>query len=140
MRREDFTIESELDGVATLRVTFGGTPESLRERLDSDGVNRDATDFDVAYRHTPREGDGILGVTDRMTGEFIFEAAVSEATIETLVQHARADDSEDEPRYRLRIDPGDDDPMTVDKRTLLVYDADGSLIRKQSLIPGSVEI
>lgn len=143
MRREDFTIRlDEADGPPTLVVTFTGTPETFRDRLDDDGTPREATDLDVAYRRTKpaSDEDGVLGVTDRMTGEFIFEAVVPGDVISSLVDGATAPEGGEEPCYRLRIEPGDDEPLLAEKRTLLVYDPDGSLDRGNSLIPGSVEI
>jgi len=140
MRREDFTIDIDVDGdQPTLSVTFTNTPRILRQRLDDDGTARDAAHLDVAYRRTQGEEAGVLGVTDRVTGEFIFEATVDTATIDRLVEAASATGGED-PCYSLRIEPGDDDPTVAEKGTLLVYDADGSLDRAGSLIPASVEI
>lgn len=141
MRREDLTVTIEDGTPPTLRVTCAGAAESLRARLDDDGEARDATDLDVAYRRTPDEADhdGVVGVTDRMTGAFVFEATAEADAIATLVTQATATDRDD-PHYRLRIEPGDEDPLTAEKRTLLVYDSNGSLDRSASLIPGSVEL
>lgn len=140
MRREDFTVETEAGDHPTLVVRFTGTAREIREQLDDEGTPRGATDLDVAYRRTPAdEVDGVLGVTDRVTGEFIFEADAPADVIETVVEAATAPAGEDDPLYRLRIEPGDD-ALVAEKRTLLVYDADGDLDRQHSLIPGSVEI
>lgn len=142
MRREDFTVETEAGDHPTLVVRFSGTAREIRDQLDDDGTPREATDLDVAYRRTPTGEvvDGVLGVTDRVTGEFMFEADAPADAIETVVEAATAPDGEDDPLYRLRIEPGDSDPLVADKRTLLVYDTDGDLDRQHSLIPGSVEI
>lgn len=142
MRREAFTIEIDLEAdVPTLLVTFSGTATTLRRRLDDDGRAREASDLDVAYRETPGEdSDGVLGVTDRVTGDFIFEAPAGEVAIASLVTAAKERSGDEEPSYRLRIEPGDDDPLVARKRTLLVYDRDGKLNRGRSLIPAGVEM
>lgn len=141
MRREDFTVETEDGEYPTLVVRFDGTARELQDRLDDDGDTRDVTDLDVAYRRTPGDDvDGVLGVTDRVTGEFIFEAVATIETIRAVVEGATPPADGDDPRYRLRVEYGQDDPLVADKHTLLVYDADGDLDRSHSLIPGSVEI
>lgn len=139
MRREDFTIDAD-DDRPTLTITFTGTPQTLRERLDDDGRTRGVSDLDVAYRRTPTdEADGVLGITDRMTGAFVFEATADADAIRRVVDSATAT-GDDDPQYTLRIDPGDGDPLVGEQTTLLVYDPDGSLDRPASLIPGSVEL
>ena len=137
MRRDEFTTEIDDDAEQpTLCVTYSGGDEGLRERLDT------ATDFDVTYRRTPpgEDSQGVLGVTDRMTGEFVFETPVDPALVQSLVEATRASEDGEDPRYVLRIDPDSGDIVATEQTTLLVYNSDGSLNRKASLIPGSVEI
>lgn len=142
MRREHFTVETDPDSdQQTLIVTFAGESAVLLERLE-DGSSADETEFDVSYRRTPAEDDtdGILGVADRMTGEFIFETPVNPDLVQRIIEETRASDEEEDPRYTLRIELPDADPIVAEQTTLLVYNSDGSLNRKASLIPGSVEI
>jgi len=141
MRREDFTVETEDGEFPTLTVRFSGTAREINDKLDDDGSSRVAADLDIAFRRTPGDGgDGVLGVTDRVTGEFIFEADATVDVIESVVTAATPPADEDDPLYRLRVEPGDGEPLEAEKRTLLVYGADGDLDRQHSLIPGSVEI
>jgi hypothetical protein len=136
MRREDFTTAVDTDEpVPELTVAFDGTPQVLRDRLDGGS----ADDIDVAYRQTPTDESGVLSVTDRVTGEYIFEASLSGDALRDLVETAAARD-EDERHYVLRIEIDDDDPIVFEKSTLLVYDIEGNLDRDRSLIPGGVEL
>ncbi|QCC50573.1 DUF5793 family protein [Halapricum salinum] len=139
MRREDFRTDVDVDEPEPeLTVTFEGTPQVLRERFDGDDP-LDAEDIDVAYRETPTDEPGVLSVTDRVTGEYIFEAPLEDSALRDLVETAAARD-EDERDYHLRIDPGDGQDFVFEKSTLLVYDIDGNLDRDRSLIPGGVEL
>jgi len=139
MRREDFTTDVDADEPEPeLTVTFEGTPQVLRDRLDG-GDPLSADDIDIAYRQTPTEESGVLSVTDRLTGEYIFEAPLADDAIRALVETAAARE-EDERDYLLRIDPGDDQDVVFEKSTLLVYDINGNLDRDRSLIPGGVEL
>lgn len=139
MRREDFRTDVDVDEPEPeLTVAFEGTPQVLRDRLDG-GDPLSAEDIDVAYRQTPTDEPGVLSVTDRLTGEYIFEAPLDAAALRELVTTAAARE-EDERDYTLRIDPGDGQDFVFEKSTLLVYDADGNLDRERSLIPGGVEL
>ena len=136
MRREDFTTDVDADEpVPELTVAFDGTPQVLRDRLD--GASAD--DIDVAYRQTPTEEPGVLSVTDRVTGEYIFEASLPGDALRDLVETAAARE-EDERDYVLSIESDAGDPIAFELATLLVYDADGNLDRDRSLIPGGVEL
>lgn len=140
MRREDFTTDVDSDEqTPRLTVTFDGAPETLRDRLATGGEPPEASDLDVTYRRTPTDDPGVLGVTDRLTGEFVFEAPLEEPALRSLVE-ATNRLAEGDRHYRLRIEPGDGDLIEFEKETLLVYDAEGSLNRERSLIPGGVEL
>ena len=139
MRREDFRTDVDVDEpVPELTVAFEGTPQVLRDRLDG-GDPLGANEIDVAYRQTPTEESGVLSVTDRLTGEYIFEAPLADSALRDLVETAAAREK-DERDYALTIDPGDGQEFVFEKSTLLVYDVDGNLDRDRSLIPGGVEL
>ncbi|MFW6017418.1 MAG: DUF5793 family protein [Halapricum sp.] len=140
MRREEFTTDVDADArVPRLTVTFEGTPETLRERLAESGQAPDASDLDVSYRRTPVDDPGVLSVAHRLTGEFAFEAPLDVSALRSLIA-ATSRREEGDRRYRLRIEPGDGDPIAFEKEMLLVYDSDGDLDREHSLIPGGVEL
>lgn len=136
MRREDFTTDVDADEpLPELAVAFDGTPQVLRDRLEGGS----ADDIDVAYRQTPTDEPGVISVTDRVTGEYIFEATLPDDALHELVETVSARD-EEERNYTLRVGPGDGQDFVFEKSTLLVYDGDGNLDRDRSLIPGGVEL
>lgn len=155
MRREQFTIDVrdvswvEEDGdPAKPRVTidFTGDSEALRDRLtDRDGNAMAAGDTDVSLRLLgPLEDDpdGVVAVTNRLTGEFILELNVDARDVLTFIRAARRYGEHDDIEGRYEIELLDDgEPfVTYEKRTFLVYNADGDLLRSHSLIPGGVEL
>jgi len=98
----------------------------------------ESSDIDVAFRHRVEDDSGVLSVTDRVTGEFVFEVDASVDRIEALVDVAQRRDGDGQ--YEVRLTDTDSKSLVYDKQTLLVYDHDGSLLRERSLIPGSVEL
>ncbi|MFB6201037.1 MAG: DUF5793 family protein [Halorhabdus sp.] len=139
MNREQFTVNAvparRDDRLPTLEVTYDGSAGELLDRLSTPaGDEHDRTDVDVALRL--REGaDGVLSVADRFTGAFVCEVETETSQVTEVIAAAEDDDG----RYRLAIE-GSDETWAVEKRTLLVYDEDGHLLRGRSLIPGSVEL
>ena len=140
MRRDYLTVDIRHGGgVPTLEIEYDGPPGELRESLTTAaGAAVDAADLDVAFRHQPNGDGGVLSLTDRLTGEFVFEVAVPVSAVDDLVEAAGRHDGDGE--YRLRLSDDDGDSHVFRKRTLLVYDHDGELLRGRSLIPGSVEL
>lgn len=134
MRRDYFTVDIRHgEGSPRLSIEYDGPSGELRESL----ATVEADDIDVAFRHQPDGDGGVLSVTDRLTGEYIFEVEVAAASIAELVEAAgRHEDGE----YQLRLTDGDGKSRVYEKGTLLVYDHDGELLRGRSLIPGSVEL
>lgn len=103
-------------------------------------------EIDVAYRlQDPIEttdAAGVLSITDRFTGEFLLELnAPAEMVVPFLRAARRYGESEAESggRYHIEVHAGDDQ-LVYEKRTLLVYNNDGSLLRRHSLIPSGVEL
>ncbi|WP_246981997.1 DUF5793 family protein [Halorientalis marina] len=145
MRRDYFTLH--LDDLATsaedqptVHVDFDGPADTLEERL-----TLASDDVDVTYRfRTPVGADdasGVLAVTDRLTGEFVLECNADAERIFDLVDAAREFSTADaDGCYEVRITHGDESVFTTEKRMLLVYDDEGSLLRQHSLIPSGVEL
>ncbi|WP_424004058.1 DUF5793 family protein [Haloarcula salina] len=142
MRRDYFTVDTQAaaaeDDVPTLSIEYDGPTAELSERLTTvAGESLDAGEIDVTFRRQPDEDRGVLSLTNRHTGEYLFEATVPAADIESLVTAA---EGSEHPSFEIRLAVGEDDTRVYEKRTLLVYDHDGSLLRGRSLIPGGVEL
>lgn len=147
MRRENFEVEvrnvDEADGEGRpeIAVEYDGAVGRVAERLVTSDGTLDADEIDVAYRRqTAEDPPGVLAVTDRITGGFVLEANADPDALNALIDAARGGEGDDETGYRLRITDGEGKSTVYDERTLLVYDADGSLRRGDSLIPGGVEL
>ncbi len=144
----DWTSDDETPAQPTLYIDFHGPDDLLRERLTGrDGELLAAEETDVAFRlHDPvddAEGEGVLGVSNRVTGDFVLELNQETADVMRFIRATReygqvadADDG----RYRVVVAIGDDPVVEYEKRTFLVYDADGDLLRGRSLIPSGVEL
>ncbi|SDJ90192.1 DUF5793 family protein [Natronorubrum texcoconense] len=156
MRREHFTLDVcnvdwvETDGEPSkpsVSINFTGPATMLRERLTgSDGDVLEASETDVALRlQEPLGSDaaGVVSVTNRVTGEFILELNEAADDVLTFIRAARGygeDATEDEGRYEVEITLDGEHHVTYDKRTFLVYDDEGNLLRQHSLIPSGVEL
>jgi hypothetical protein len=146
MRRDYFTLELRDVGddpveQPTVHVEYDGPSDELETRLTP------GTDLDIAFRfQTPTDApqaDGVLAIPERLTGDFVLEVNTDADDILDLVEAAKAygQEERDAPGcYSLEIDVSDGDRYTTDKRTLLVYDDDGDLLRNHSLIPSGVEL
>jgi hypothetical protein len=130
----------------TVRIDFHGPEGLLRDRLtDAAGEPLDASETDVSFRL--RDGDdestGVVAVTNRVTGEFVLELNEAADDVLRFIRAAReygrhADDGDG--RYRVHVAVDGDTLVDYEKRTFLVYDADGNLLRSESLIPSGVEL
>jgi VCBS repeat-containing protein len=141
MRRDYFTVDIQASATDNddprIAIVYDGPTGALRERLNKvDGGTLDGEEIDVTFRRQP-ESDGVLSLTNRLTGEYVFEATAPTADIDALVSAA---DAQEDPQFTVRLTDGEDESRTYEMRTLLVYDPDGSLLRGQSLIPGGVEL
>lgn len=161
MRRDYFALDVRgvdwVDGDGdprkpTLRIDFRGPEEALLDRVE----DLDAAATDVAFRVRERDSradfdrdaadddrdDGVLSVTNRLTGDFVLEVNAPVAEVERFVDAARAYGRQDDEdgRYRLEIRIAGEPSTSYEKRTFLVYDADGELLRGRSLIPSGVEL
>ncbi|WP_255193642.1 DUF5793 family protein [Natronobeatus ordinarius] len=156
MRREHFTLDvSNVDWVETggepqkpsVSIDFTGPATTLRERLTGlDGEPLEAGETDVALRlQEPLDDDaaGVVSVTDRLTGDFVLELNEDAENVLTFIRAARnygESASDDEGRYEVSITIDGEEFVTYDKRTFLVYDDQGNLLRGHSLIPSGVEL
>lgn len=147
MRRDHFTVEAESldpagDDCPTLDIQYDGPKETLTAQLTEGGELISAADIDAAFRfqgeYDVEDATGVCSLTHRVTGEYLLEFNVDGATVLGLVDAAREDS--DEATYRIRINRNDDTPIVYDLDSLLVYDAEGSLLRQHSLIPSGVEL
>lgn len=146
MRRDHFSLEvstptGDEHDIPTLVVAFEGSTRDLLDPLAYDGEAA----VDVAFRLLADVDDedatGVLGVTDRVTGEFILELNAPASEITAFVRAARIYREEgDADRYRLVIRADDEELFALEKQTFLVYDQDGGLLRGHSLIPSGVEL
>jgi hypothetical protein len=156
MRRDYFELEVEnVDWVEaggrpsqpTVHIDFHGPEEMLRERLTGhDGGLLDASETDVSYRlHDDVEEEaatGVVAVTNRHTGDFVLELNQDADDVLRFIRAAReyGASGDDEGQYRVHIDIDGERVVSYDKRTFLVYDPDGNLLRSESLIPSGVEL
>lgn len=157
MRRDYFTLKADnVDWIdedsdpaqPQVTIDFDGPANTLRERLtDVEGDLLDAEATDVAFRlqSAPDADDatGVVSVTNRTTGDFVLELNEDAENVLKFIRAARRygkHDPETEGRYGVRIRIDGDELLSYDKRTFLVYDDDGNLLRKHSLIPSGVEL
>jgi hypothetical protein len=131
-----------------VRIDFHGPRELLTERLTGgEGELLSASETDVAFRLTDpldaADASGVVGVTNRVTGDFVLELNESADDVFRFIRAAREygrAETDDDGRYRVEISLDGEDLVVYEKRTFLVYDADGNLLRSESLIPSGVEL
>jgi hypothetical protein len=150
MRRDYVTLElrhvdRDGDHLPTAVLTYDGPSDLLEERLtDAVGEPLDRERVDVAFRLRTADGDttGVFSLTNRLTGEFVVEVNVDAEPVRGLVDAARRDDDLDDADgcYRVVVERDGEAVADYEKRTLLVYDDEGSLLRQRSLIPSGVEL
>ncbi|MCU4926699.1 DUF5793 family protein [Halobacteria archaeon AArc-dxtr1] len=156
MRREDFTLDvSNVDWAETegepakpvVSIDVTGSTEMIRERLtDAEGEVLAAEETDASFRlrePIDEESAGVVSVTNRVTGEFILELNAPADGVLQFVDAARGygeTATAGEGRYEVAITIDGEPFVTYDKRTFLVYDETGNLLRQHSLIPSGVEL
>ena len=157
MRRDYFELDVDnvtwVDGGGDpekplVRIDFRGPREELERRLsDPSGTYLDAEETDVAFRLQDSleasDAQGVVSVTNRVTGDFVLELNQTADDVLTFIRAARefgrtAADADDG-RYRVEVSI-DDEVVAYEKQTFLVYDAEGNLLRSHSLIPSGVEL
>ncbi|WP_123532940.1 DUF5793 family protein [Halosimplex salinum] len=152
MRRDYVTLDlrnADQDGdhLPTAVLTYEGPTDLLEERLtDAGGEPLDREAIDVAFRFQTAtddaDADGVFSLTNRVTGEFIVEVNADAASVRDLVDAARRDDDPEDADgcYRVDVRRDGEQVASYEKRTLLVYDDEGGLLRQHSLIPSGVEL
>ncbi|QLG62876.1 DUF5793 family protein [Halorarum salinum] len=157
MRRDYFELDVEqVDWVDTdgeprqprVYIDFHGPDGLLRDRLTgSDGELLEAEETDVAFRlRESHEGNpsakGVVGVTNRITGDFVLELNEEADDVLRFIRAAREYGRHDasDGSYRVEISVDGERLVTYEKRTFLVYDREGNLLRRESLIPPGVEL
>jgi hypothetical protein len=157
MRRDYFSVEihnTDRNGAGgdgepqrpTLDIAFDGPQTALDDRLTDETGNRPSSTIDVTYRLLDsveeRDADGVIGVTDRHTGDFLLEANVGAESIFEFVRAAREYGAETEgsDRYRMCVTGENGEIVRHDKSTFLLYNDEGDLVRRHSLIPSGVEL
>jgi len=157
MRRDYFTLEAEnIDWIdddgepaqPQVTIDFDGPGTTLRERLtDVDGDLLAAEETDVAFRlQSPPDAEdatGVISVTNRTTGDFVLELNEDADDVLTFIRAARRygeHDPDTDGRYGVTLRIDGEEILSYDKRTFLVYNDEGNLLRKHSLIPSGVEL
>lgn len=131
-----------------VRIDFHGPEGLLEDRLAGTGNEiLTAQETDVAFRlqespETNPNAIGVVGVTNRITGDFVLELNQEAEDVLTFITAAReyGKSGDDDGQYRVEITVENDRLVTYEKSTFLVYDADGNLLRSDSLIPSGVEL
>lgn len=157
MRREHFDlnvrnlnwVESDDEPQQPVAVIqFSGSTDELARRLRGhDDSELAAADIDVGFRlrdafENSDDPTGVVSVANRLTGDFLFETNESAEDVFAFITAAREYGQATntvESRYRIELSY-DDETITYEKATFLVYDNEGDLLRNQSLIPSGVEI
>jgi hypothetical protein len=157
MRRDYFNLEIEdvdwLDGEGDpvkprVTIDFDGPDSTLRSRLTGhDDVPLSGDETDAAFRLRTAiddpDAEGVFSLTNRVTGEFVLEVNEDSETVMDFVRAARRygeSEPDDDSRYQIRVTIEDEEVVTYDKHTFLVYNEAGNLLRKHSLIPSGVEL
>ncbi|ELZ22462.1 hypothetical protein C475_18158 [Halosimplex carlsbadense 2-9-1] len=150
MRRDYVTLElrhvdRDGDRLPTAVLRYDGPSTLLEERLtDAGGEPLGRERVDIAFRLRTADGDatGVFSLTNRLTGEFVVEVNADAESVRELVDAARRDDDPDDADgcYRVVVERDGEAVASYEKRTLLVYDDEGGLLRQHSLIPSGVEL
>ncbi|MEF8780111.1 MAG: DUF5793 family protein [Haloferacaceae archaeon] len=129
-------------------IDFQGPEEFLQQRVsDVDGELLEASEVDVSFRlleshEDDPEAEGVVSVTNRLTGDFVLELNADADDVLRFIRAAReyGRSSGADGKYRVEIALDGSSLVDYEKGTFLVYDADGNLLRTESLIPSGVEL
>ena len=147
LRNVDWPDRGEDPRQPTLLVHVDGADPPDHGAISAEeGTPRGAEDLDVTFRFR-RAGDGeadrgVLALSERVTGAFLFEVNAEGTALRSFVTAARryAERTGEGARYRVELRVDDEPLLDLEKQTLLVYSSDGELLRQHSLIPSGVEI
>ncbi|MGM0371991.1 MAG: DUF5793 family protein [Halobacteriota archaeon] len=156
MLREDITLQTryveadpggETQPLPTIRLQYDGPSADLESALEgADGSMLQAADIDVTVRLQgeidDRNPEGVVGVSDRLTGDYVCEFNVEGREIFEFLAAAkrRAESVDSTPKYRIQLCAGETPVRTYETDTFLVYTSDGTLRESESLIPAGVEL
>ena len=156
MRRDYFNLDVRnvdwVDGGGTpakptVHIDFTGPASTLQRRLSgSNDTVLDSSETDVAFRLQSNIEDpdatGVVSITNRVTGDFVLELNQDAGSVIKFIRAAReyGKHAEDDSQYEATIYVDGREVATYEKRTLLVYDHEGNLLRQHSLIPSGVEL
>jgi hypothetical protein len=156
MRRTNFTLEVhgvdwvDTDGSPekpTVRIEFEGAKEALHDRLSGpDGELLVAEETDVTFRLQSDVDDedatGVVSVTNRVTGDYVLELNADAEDVLAFIRAARryGEHADDDGEFGVTLIVEDDELVTYDKTTFLVYNPEGDLLRRHSLIPSGIEL
>lgn len=156
MRRTNFTLEVHgVDWVdedgdpqkPTVGIDFEGTVDALRDRLGRpDGTLLSASETDVTFRLQSDVNDadatGVVSVTNRVTGDYVLELNADADDVLSFIRAARryGEHADDDGEFAVDITVEGEALVSYDKTTFLVYNPDGELLRRHSLIPSGIEL
>lgn len=148
VHNDDWIREGEEPRKPFVRIDFHGPEGLLRERLgDVDGDLLTAEEVDISFRLVEQydddpEAEGVVSVTNRLTGDFILELNAAAGDVLQFIRAAReyGRHSDVDGQYRIEIDIEGTPLVEYEKGTFLVYDPDGNLLRRESLIPSGIEL
>lgn len=129
-----------------LNLYFDGPRTRLKELLTSrlrDDISAEELDVSFRFLSPASEADtGVFSLSDRVTGDFILECEGAADSIRTFVQTVGeyANRSGRDAQYEVQIRADTNVVASFEKELLLVYNADGTLLRHASLIPSGVEM
>jgi hypothetical protein len=147
VRNVEWAADDDAPAQPTLRIDFHGPEDLLRERLTGvDDALLDADETDVAFRMLEPvddpEATGVLGVSNRVTGDFVLELNQPADGVMRFIRATReyGQRGDGDGTYCLAVAIDDEPVVEYEKGTFLVYDRTGDLLRGRSLIPSGVEL
>lgn len=156
MRRDYFTLDvADVDWVErdddpakpTLHLSYEGPVEDMRAAFETaDDTRVESDNIDVGFRFQApvdaEDATGVISIAHRLTGEFLLEVNADADDVRRFIRAARSYGEavpDDTDLYAVVIDH-EAGEMDFEKRTFLVYNRDGRLLRQYSLIPSGVEL
>lgn len=156
MHREEFSLETRhvepeagetTAPLPTLELQYDGPEGKLRAVMaQTDRPGQKKPELDVSLRlkggFDEPDPDGVLAVTDRLTGDFICECNVGAKRIFEFLSATkrRAAAVDRRPKYRLQFYADDTPLRTEEMDTFLVYTRSGTLRESESLLPNGVQL
>ncbi len=127
-----------------IRLHFDGDRQQLVQILFAN-LRRTATseEIEVSFRLLPPfDGPqrGILSLSDQVTGAYLTEVPLEARAVESLSKAVRAyaTQTEHDSAYQVEIRTPTSVVTVFETDLLAVYDPDGTLLRRQSLLPPGI--